>query len=262
MNPITHSKIQGWLEAHTENNIAAIRQNDPGLFLSKQISSLQTHPFYSAIVPEVIRDFSNFTQMMYSTLEHTFIACAYYIAQDFHDYAETNIRLTGPALVANLHEIGRQLAHYKTNFELNSTSGIDGMIESVLATSGKTADTRDISARFDLFVRTRNKAELLFQFLPLQFDSTTYLKAIQNIFHLHLLQSIHALIAPRAFIVIPSDPDYSDRDTYPSDKRIIFGDKFWSLIGGPGTYQELLEIYQYVGKVNSKRVVDALAFGF
>ena len=48
----------------------------------------------------------------------------------------------------------------------------------------------------------------------------------------------------------------------PYDEGLLIGDEFWSVIGGAGTYQELLEIYQYVGKVKAKYILDALAFGF
>jgi hypothetical protein len=42
----------------------------------------------------------------------------------------------------------------------------------------------------------------------------------------------------------------------------VIGEEFWRLVGGPGTYHELLEIYQSVGKAKSKYMIDALAFGF
>ncbi len=40
------------------------------------------------------------------------------------------------------------------------------------------------------------------------------------------------------------------------------GADFWTLVGGEGTYEELPEIYQEVGKERGKAMIDALAFGF
>ena len=44
--------------------------------------------------------------------------------------------------------------------------------------------------------------------------------------------------------------------------QVLLGADFWTLIGGEGTYEELLEIYQEVGREKGKAMIDALAFGF
>ncbi len=45
-------------------------------------------------------------------------------------------------------------------------------------------------------------------------------------------------------------------------EEVLLGSEFWDLIGGKGTYDELLEIYAEVGRENGKKIIDALAFGF
>jgi len=44
--------------------------------------------------------------------------------------------------------------------------------------------------------------------------------------------------------------------------EVLLGADFWTLVGGEGTYEELLEIYQEVGRERGKAMIDALAFGF
>jgi hypothetical protein len=44
--------------------------------------------------------------------------------------------------------------------------------------------------------------------------------------------------------------------------QVLLGSEFWELIGGSGAYDELLDIYAEVGRENSKKIIDALAFGF
>jgi hypothetical protein len=44
--------------------------------------------------------------------------------------------------------------------------------------------------------------------------------------------------------------------------EVLLGADFWTLIGGEGTYEELLEIYREVGREKGKAMIDALAFGF
>ena len=44
--------------------------------------------------------------------------------------------------------------------------------------------------------------------------------------------------------------------------EVLLGADFWTLIGGEGTYEELLGIYREVGREKGKAMIDALAFGF
>jgi len=44
--------------------------------------------------------------------------------------------------------------------------------------------------------------------------------------------------------------------------QVLLGAGFWALVGGEGTYEELLEIHCEVGEEKGKAMIDALAFGF
>jgi hypothetical protein len=44
--------------------------------------------------------------------------------------------------------------------------------------------------------------------------------------------------------------------------EMLLGVDFWTLVGGEGTYEELLEIYRELGREKGKAMIDALAFGF
>jgi hypothetical protein len=44
--------------------------------------------------------------------------------------------------------------------------------------------------------------------------------------------------------------------------EVLIGEEFWKIIGGKGTYEELLDIYREVGHEKSKAMMDALLFGF
>ena len=66
----------------------------------------------------------------------------------------------------------------------------------------------------------------------------------------------------------PYGPNRSDykwsvaRKYTPFDQAIIMGQEFWNIIGGETAYEELLDIYQEVGREKGKYMLDALAFGF
>lgn len=45
-------------------------------------------------------------------------------------------------------------------------------------------------------------------------------------------------------------------------KQVMLGEEFWELIGGKGTYQNLLEIYYEVGREKGPDMLDKLALGY
>jgi hypothetical protein len=63
--------------------------------------------------------------------------------------------------------------------------------------------------------------------------------------------------------VTKADYKWSQALSYtPFHEAVVIGNEFWSIIGGPTTYEELLEIYLEVGREKSKYMLDVLAFGF
>jgi hypothetical protein len=52
------------------------------------------------------------------------------------------------------------------------------------------------------------------------------------------------------------------RNYLPFDEAVVLGNEFWTIVGGPSTYTELLSIYQEVGREKTKYMLDSLAFGF
>jgi len=48
----------------------------------------------------------------------------------------------------------------------------------------------------------------------------------------------------------------------PFAEAVLIAQEFWSIVGGEGTMEELLSIYQEVGREKTKYMLDSLAFGF
>jgi hypothetical protein len=96
------------------------------------------------------------------------------------------------------------------------------------------------------------------------------LEVTQRILRTHLIRR-----TPRpkvqAYFAMAYNPYGQDRSDYkwsfalshmPFDKAVLIGHEFWTVIGGPSTYVEVLEVYQEVGVEKGKYMIDALAFGF
>ena len=52
------------------------------------------------------------------------------------------------------------------------------------------------------------------------------------------------------------------RNYFPIEEGCLIGNEFWTVVGGPSTFEELLSIYLEVGREKTKYMLDSLAFGF
>ena len=44
--------------------------------------------------------------------------------------------------------------------------------------------------------------------------------------------------------------------------QVVIQEEFWDIIGGQGTYKELLEIYSEVGREKGRQVIQRLGYNF
>jgi type II restriction endonuclease TdeIII len=44
--------------------------------------------------------------------------------------------------------------------------------------------------------------------------------------------------------------------------QILLEDEFWDIVGGKGTFTELLEIYREVGEEKGRQIIKRLGYGF
>jgi hypothetical protein len=44
--------------------------------------------------------------------------------------------------------------------------------------------------------------------------------------------------------------------------QILLKDEFWDIVGGKGTFAELLEIYREVGEEKGRQIIERLGYGF
>lgn len=61
----------------------------------------------------------------------------------------------------------------------------------------------------------------------------------------------------------PHTYDHSFAKTYlDMTNQVQVGAEFWDYLGGPGTYHEILEVYQEVGREKGPDMLDRLALGY
>ena len=191
------------------------------------------------------------------------------VAVDFHDCAVRNYSITGEVRGSAIDEIEHQVSAYESLATgKGSKPSFSAMVEAVLSANDGPKLTR--SSAVDLFVRKRDGTEVYFEIKSPYPGRPQCLELTRRLLRTHLIRNARC---PRvqAYFAMAYNPYGPDRADYkwpyalnymPFDQVVLIGQEFWSMVGGPSTYLEVLDIYQEVGKEKGKYIVDALAFGF
>lgn len=143
------------------------------------------------------------------------------------------------------------------------------MVATILqANSSGEFETRDIIA--DLYVMGNDDVEYYFEMKSPKPNKDQCLRISQRILQTHAIRNL-ARPSIMSYLAMAYNPYGVSREDYkwsiarnylPYEEAVLIGDEFWNIIGGPSAYEELLDIYHFVGKAKRKYIVDALAFGF
>ena len=273
---ITRSRITASLEVFLENYVEKYRNRtvekmqSPQHYLTKSDKGGALKPFYAAILPSEVLRISAFQRGVVTGLGTSLEECARLISLDHHEYAQRGYEIYGDLSSGALAEIERQVAKYE--YSKNSeTQGphLDAMVESVLhANINGDFEPRRIIA--DLYILAEDGVEYFFEMKSPKPNKDQCLRMTHRILQTHALRN-----KPRpnvmSYFAMAYNPFGQSRKEYnwsmariytPFNDAVLIGAEFWNIVGGPTTYEELLEIYFYVGAAKRKFIVDALAFDF
>lgn len=200
----------------------------------------------------------------------TYEECAKLIALEHHQEASRSYEISGEVSIEAVNEIERQIALFEQSADKNATKpGFEEMIEAVLEAQ-KTNHLVRRSVKADLYVLSRDGRKFFFEIKGSKPNKGQCLEVIQRLLRYHLLCGLSRPDAQSYYAMAynPYGPNRSDykwsvaRKYTPFEQAVIMGHEFWNIIGGETAYEELLDIYQEVGREKGKHMLDALAFGF
>jgi hypothetical protein len=275
INEITRAKIKGYLEGFIDgvvrDNKARTRQEfgSPREYLSQASKKGKLKPFHAAIIPQEFMALSAFERSFSTKLGNTFEYCAHLIALDHHAEAHRSYDIFGEVSHSGLYEIEQQISHFHNLREKRGATvkvpSLEEMISAILSSHDNGAVARK-STRSDLFVRTHGGTEYYFEIkTPLPNKDICY-KLTQRILMNHIIRG-KARPQVQSYAAMAYNPYGDSRDDYqwsvakmylPFEQGTLIGDEFWTLIGGEGTYLELLEIYAEVGRDKSQDMIESL----
>ena len=276
ISDVTRSRITAYIEVFIENLVeryrdhAVERMESAEQYLSLTDAKGNLQPFHAAIVPSEVLRISAFQRGFVTSLGTSFEECAKLIALDHHQDAQRSYDVQGVISSDALIEIERQVSSFeRAAARKTQAPDLGTMIDSVLR-ANNSGESIDRVYRADLYILSNNGDEYYFEMKSPKPNKDQCLAVTQRILRFHALRN-QARPKVRGYFAMAYNPFGNSREEYnwsiakkymPYDEGLLIGDEFWNVVGGATAYQELLEIYQHVGNVKAKYILDALAFGF
>jgi len=276
ISDVTRSRITAYIEVFIEKLVERYRDraveamHSPEQYLSLTDAKGNLQPFHAAIVPSEVLRISAFQRGFVTSLGTSFEECARLIALEHHQDAQRSYDVRGDISSDALIEIERQVSSFEHAVARKAQyPSLDRMIDSVLHANGS-GESVARTYRADLYILSKDGDEYYFEMKSPKPNKDQCLAVTQRILRFHALRN-QARPKVRGYFAMAYNPFGNSREDYnwsiaknymPYDEGLLIGAEFWNVVGGATTYQELLEIYRYVGKVKAKYILDALAFGF
>ena len=254
--------LEGFLEAQLQQHKKELTTEPEEVIKLADAKKGKLKPFHLAILPpEAIRIFA-FERSFSTSLGTTFEGCAKLIALDNHKEAERSKELTGEISVKCLAEIER----VRSIIDSGHSIDFPKTIQAVITANKANADT-PIRTITDLYLKTKSGKEFYFE---IKSPKPNKGQAIEVTDRLLRTQALRRLGPPRVntYFAMAYNP-YGSRENYKHSfaikhldmkNQILLQDEFWDIVGGKGTFDELLEIYREVGREKGRQVMDRLAY--
>lgn len=272
---VTRSRIIATLEVFVENLVEDYRgravqsMKSPEDFLLKSDKNGGLKPFHAALIPAEVLRISAFERGLVTRLGTSLEECAKLIALDHHQEARRGYLLKGAISSVALAEIERLVALFEHVSARGSEHPALGSMIDCVVRANKKGSMTNRDKKVDLYVLGHNGEEYYFEMKTVKPNKDQCLRITQSILQVHALCD-GGRPQVKSYLALPYNPYGKSRDEYkwtypknymPFDDAVLIGHEFWSIIGGETCYEELLELYQYVGTVKGKYIVDSLAFG-
>lgn len=265
----TKIEIKGFLEGFLQGMVAAFAATgiDPRQLRPPRAASTkgELKPFHEAILPEGILRVAEFERSFSTKTGTTFEEVARLIARDNHAVAERGYTVNGlvsKKTIATIESIVDAAGRKRGISETFLAS-----MKRVLSAGGKANTPRSFVA--DIYLKTYSGVEFFFEIKSPKPNKGQCLEATSRLLQMHALRNKGR---PRvnAFYAMAYNPfgrraDYNHSfalNYLDMKNQVLLGDDFWTIIGGPGTYRQVLSLYREVGLEKGPAMLDQLALGY
>lgn len=266
----TRLRIKGYLEGFIQGIIdeATKSQFDPKKLrpLRKSSAKGDLKPFHESLLPDGILKVTEFERSFSTKLGTTFEECARLIALDIHKNASRGYHVTGDISLKAIKRIEEITSKIGSG---GMKSNYDDLVKDIVGLSGKNNGvTRTCIA--DLYIEKNDGAEIFIEIKSPKPNKGQCLEATGRLLQIHgILHTKYPKV--KAYYATAYNPYGIDKKTYKHsfvmnymdiDNEVLLGKEFWDLVGGTGTYEDILAIYQEVGREKGPDMIDQLALGY
>ena len=264
------NQIKGYLEGFIQGMIDETKSSN---FDPKKLRPLRDasakgdlKPFHESLLPDGILRITEFERSFSTKLGTTFEECARLIASSVHTKAERGHKVKGiitPQAIKRIEAIISEIGSggIKTEYP--------NYVKEIIKLSKSNSGSERVSIA-DLYIETKSGEELFFEIKSPKpnkgqcLEATARLLQIQAITHKKYPKA-------KAFYATAYNPYGIKKETYKHSfvlnyldlkNEVLIGKEFWDMVGGSGTYEEVLGIYQEVGKEKGPDMLDQLALGY
>jgi hypothetical protein len=268
INKDTRQAIKGYLEGFIQGMIEEKVSNnfDPKKLrpLRNSSSKGDIKPFHESLLPDGLLKIIEFERSFSTKLGSSFEECAKLIAMDNHSIVERQHRVEG--MISN--QVIKKIEKIKDEVGskgMNSTFLM--LVEEVVKVSKNQAN-QNRSTIADLYFENKQGVKFYFEIKSPKPNKGQCLEVLERLLLIHAIESESQI---KTFFAMPYNPWGVEKSTYKhsfakkysdTENQIIVGKEFWDVIGGVGTYEEILSIYQEVGHDKGPDMLDKLALGY
>ena len=263
----TRAKIKGFLEGFLEHQLRkhqkAVQSGSNANKLKADAKAGKLKPFHTAILPPEAVRLSSFERSFSTSLGNTFEECAKLIAQDYHKEAIRSRVLKGKISQECLKEIERARSLIDKGRSFNYPEMVKRVIK---ANSQEEVPIRTIT---DIYLKTHKGQEYYFEIKSPKPNKGQGIEVTDRLLRTHAIKKTGP---PKiqTFYAMAYNP-YGSRENYKHGfatqhldmrNQVLIQEEFWDIVGGPGTFKALLEIYSEVGVEKGRQVIQRLGHDF
>ncbi|MCX7920071.1 MAG: TdeIII family type II restriction endonuclease [bacterium] len=185
------------------------------------------------------------------------------IARSNFERAEAQYRFEGYLSSNAVLEIDRIMSNLRSAARQASESSENNRIRSV-ANQGTLGNLR--RTRADLFVM-QNNTEYYFEIKTVKPNIDVFTRTKEKLLQWKAMRySIDRNIRVRTYICIPYNPEepnpysrWTLQGLYDLENEVLVAEEFWNFLGGEGTYEDLLDIFEQTGMELRTEIDERLA---
>jgi len=266
ISPSVRAQIKGYLEGFLEalvtelGTLSTTRTVYRGYRSSSRKGDIK--PFHEALVPEGVLRVQEFERSLSTRLGTTFEECARLIGSARYAECRRQYLLSGQVSAAAVSTID------SIKSEITSR-GMQARYQSFVnaVASAYPGDMVPRRVKVDLYLRDHDGDEWFFEMRSPKPNDSQCVRATEKMLQIHAIRRAGPPKV-RTYWAMAYNPYGDDKSAYgwsfgvrylDMQSQVLVGREFWDdVIGGPGTLDELLEIYAEVGHQKGPDVIERL----